>query len=98
MENSSKKLKAKDFITVGIFTAILFAVEFAFGMLGYIHPFIVPKAVVVLAPTSMSIIAKIIGTVLVAVGSPLGFLTACGESWGWGFMCLAYYAVVVKEE
>jgi hypothetical protein len=46
----------------------------------------------------MSIIAKIIGAVLVAVGSPLGFLTACGESWGWGFMCLAFYAVVVKEE
>ena len=29
----NKKLKAKDFITVGIFAAILFAVEFAFGML-----------------------------------------------------------------
>ena len=34
MENKSKKLKAKDFITIGIFTAILFAVEFALGMLG----------------------------------------------------------------
>ena len=41
MENKSKKLTAKDFITVGIFAAILFAVEFAFGMLGYIHPYIV---------------------------------------------------------
>ena len=48
MENSSKKLKAKDFITVGIFTAILFAVEFAFGMLGYIHPYIVAAYVIIL--------------------------------------------------
>lgn len=48
MENKSKKLKAKDFITIGIFTAILFAVEFAFGMLGYIHPFIVASYVIIL--------------------------------------------------
>lgn len=48
MENKSNKLKAKDFITIGIFTAILFAVEFAFGMLGYIHPFIVASYVVIL--------------------------------------------------
>ncbi len=57
-----------------------------------------PKAAILLAPTSMSIVAKIIGAILVAIGSPLGFLTACGESWGWGFMCLAFYAVVVKYE
>lgn len=31
---NNNKLKAKDFITVGIFTAILFVVEFACGMLG----------------------------------------------------------------
>lgn len=48
MENKSNKLKAKDFITIGIFTAILFAVEFAFGMLGYIHPFIVASYVIIL--------------------------------------------------
>ena len=48
MENTSKKLKAKDFITVGIFAAILFAVEFAFGMLGYIHPYIVASYVIIL--------------------------------------------------
>ena len=48
MENKSKKLKAKDFITVGIFAAILFAVEFAFGMLGYIHPYIVASYVIIL--------------------------------------------------
>ena len=48
MEKKSKKLKAKDFITIGIFTAILFAVEFALGMLGYIHPFIVASYVIIL--------------------------------------------------
>ena len=48
MENKSNKLKAKDFITIGIFAAILFAVEFAFGMLGYIHPYIVAAYVVIL--------------------------------------------------
>ena len=48
MENKSKKLKAKDFITIGIFTAILFAVAFALGMLGYIHPFIVASYVIIL--------------------------------------------------
>ena len=36
-----KRLGVKDFITVGIFTAIMFVVEFACGMLGYIHPYIV---------------------------------------------------------
>ena len=48
MENNSNRLKAKDFITIGIFAAILFAVEFAFGMLGYIHPYIVAAYVVIL--------------------------------------------------
>ena len=48
MSDNSKKLKAKDFITVGIFTAILFAVEFACGMLGYIHPYIVASYVVMI--------------------------------------------------
>lgn len=44
----TKKLTAKDFITVGIFTAILFVVEFACGMLGYIHPYIVASYVVMI--------------------------------------------------
>lgn len=44
----TNKLTAKDFITVGIFTAILFVVEFAIGMLGYIHPYIVASYVVFL--------------------------------------------------
>ena len=47
-ETGSNKLKAKDFITVGIFTAIILVVEFACGMLGYIHPFIVASYVVMI--------------------------------------------------
>ena len=48
MSDTSNRLKAKDFITVGIFTAIIFVVEFACGMLGYIHPFIVASYVVMI--------------------------------------------------
>ncbi|MBR0396539.1 MAG: MptD family putative ECF transporter S component [Clostridiales bacterium] len=47
-ETGSNKLKAKDFITVGIFTAIILVVEFACGMLGYIHPFIVASYVIMI--------------------------------------------------
>lgn len=48
--NEMKKegLKAKDFITVGIFTALLLVVEFACGMLGFIHPYIVASYVVMI--------------------------------------------------
>ena len=45
---NSKKLTAKDFITVGIFTAIIFVVELACGMLGFIHPYIVASYVVLI--------------------------------------------------
>ncbi|HAU51460.1 MAG TPA: hypothetical protein DEG74_06185 [Clostridiales bacterium] len=45
---NSKKLVAKDFITVGIFTAILIVVEFLCGLLGYIHPYIVASYVVMI--------------------------------------------------
>lgn len=48
MSDTSNRLKAKDFITVGIFTAIILVVEFACGMLGYIHPFIVASYVVMI--------------------------------------------------
>ncbi|MCR5127942.1 MAG: MptD family putative ECF transporter S component [Lachnospiraceae bacterium] len=44
----SNKLTAKDFITVGIFTAIIFVVEFACGLLGFIHPYIVASYVVMI--------------------------------------------------
>ena len=43
-----KRLKVKDFITVGIFTAIMFVIEFACGLLGYIHPYIVASYVVMI--------------------------------------------------
>ncbi len=48
MSNSSNKLQAKDFITIGIFTALLFVVEFACGMLGFIHPYIVASYVIMI--------------------------------------------------
>lgn len=46
--STNNKLQAKDFITVGIFTALLFVVEFACGMLGFIHPYIVASYVVMI--------------------------------------------------
>jgi energy-coupling factor transport system substrate-specific component len=45
---NEKKLKAKDFITIGLFTALLFVVEFACGMLGFIHPYVVASYVVLI--------------------------------------------------
>lgn len=45
---NNKKLQARDFITTGIFTAIWFVVEFAFGMLGYLHPYVNAAYVVIL--------------------------------------------------
>ena len=45
---NKKKLQAKDFITIGIFTALLFVVEFACGILGFIHPYIVASYVVMI--------------------------------------------------
>jgi len=44
----NNKLKAKDFITIGLFTALLFVVEFACGMLGFIHPYIVASYVILI--------------------------------------------------
>ncbi len=48
IEMEKEGLKAKDFITVGIFTALLLVVEFACGMLGFIHPYIVASYVVMI--------------------------------------------------
>lgn len=45
---NNKKLQAKDFITIGIFTALLFVIEFACGMLGFIHPYIVASYVIMI--------------------------------------------------
>jgi len=45
---NKKRLQAKDFITIGIFTALLFVVEFACGMLGFFHPYIVASFVIMI--------------------------------------------------
>jgi len=57
----------------------------------------ISKAAFILCPMGLSIAAKIIAAVMVALGSKLSFLTACGESWGYAFMCLALYFAVKKE-
>ncbi len=56
-----------------------------------------PKAAAVCCPLGMSLLAKLLGAVLLAANSKLAFLTACGESWGWAFLCLAFYAVASKK-
>lgn len=56
-----------------------------------------PLIAVVCSPMAMSILSKLIGAVLFAFGSKYGFLIACGESWGWAFMCLAFYLTVSKK-
>lgn len=56
-----------------------------------------PKIYIICCPMGMSLLAKIIAVILIALGSELTFLTACGESWGWAFMCLAFYKLVTKE-
>lgn len=55
------------------------------------------KAAFILCPMGLSIAAKVLGAIMVALGSKWGFLTACGESWGYAFMCLALYFAVKKE-
>ena len=55
-----------------------------------------PKAAAVCCPLVMSLLAKAIAAVLLAVNSKAAFLTACGESWGYAFMCLAFYATALK--
>ena len=56
--------------------------------------FKLPKAMMVFSPMMMSILAKIIGAILISMGSRFAFMVACGESWGWAFMCLAFYKLV----
>ena len=57
----------------------------------------ISKAAFILCPMGLSIAAKIIAAVMVALGSKWSFLTACGESWGYAFMCLAFYFAVKKD-
>ena len=56
-----------------------------------------PLITVVCSPMAMSIVSKIIGGVLIALGSKCAFLVACGESWGWAFMCLAFCLAVSEN-
>ena len=56
-----------------------------------------PPITVVCSPMAMSIVSKIIGGVLIALGSKCAFLVACGESWGWAFMCLAFCLAVSEN-
>ncbi len=56
-----------------------------------------PKAAAVCCPLGMSLLAKLLGAVLLAANSKYAFLTACGESWGWAFLCLAFYAASKKS-
>lgn len=56
----------------------------------------ISRAAFVLCPLGLSIVAKILGAVLVAIGSKYAFMTACGESWGYAFMCLAFLAAHKK--
>lgn len=57
-----------------------------------------PKAAVICCPLVMSLLAKVMGVILIAVGSRYSFLVACGESWGWAFMCLAFLASASRTE
>jgi len=57
----------------------------------------ISKAAFILCPMGLSIAAKIIAAVMVALGSKWSFLTACGESWGYAFMCLAFFFAVKKD-
>ena len=56
--------------------------------------FKLPKVMIVFSPMMMSVLAKIIGAILISMGSRFAFMAACGESWGWAFMCLAFYKLV----
>lgn len=55
------------------------------------------RAAFILCPMGLSIVGKILGAILVAIGSKYTFMTACGESWGYAFMCLAFLAANRKS-
>ena len=72
---NDNKLKVKDFITIGIFTALIFVVEFACGMLGFIHPYIVASYVVLIPLVGMiTIMSVLIATIMFVTG--MGWLGA----------------------
>lgn len=76
---------------VDIPVTVCFIVMVLKGSLG------LPKWMVLCSPLGMSICMKIIAAVLMISGlERFAFLTACGESWGYAFMCLAFLAVTKK--
>ena len=56
----------------------------------------ISKTAFILCPMGLSIVSKMIAAIIAALGSKLAFLAACGESWGWAFMRLAFYFAVKK--
>lgn len=57
-----------------------------------------PKWTILLSPLGMSICMKIVGVILIVSGlGQFAFLTSCGESWGYAFMCLAFMAIIKTE-
>ncbi|MCM1334550.1 MAG: hypothetical protein NC084_12450 [Bacteroides sp.] len=58
-----------------------------------------PKWMLIFSPLGMSVLMKIVGVILIACGlEQFAFLTTCGESWGYAFMCLAFLAVVKRNK
>ncbi|MCM1039372.1 MAG: hypothetical protein NC434_08615 [Ruminococcus sp.] len=50
-----------------------------------------PKWMAICSPLGMSIFMKVIAVILIVSGlGQFAFLTSCGESWGYAFMCLAF--------
>ena len=109
MSDTSNRLKAKDFITVGIFTAIIFVVEFACGMLGYIHPFIVASYVVMIPIMFVTGMGFLGAPLIIAAGVIADLIAKSGKyksfkktMLSYGVFCLwicaNYFPVVITAE
>ena len=75
---NEKKLKARDFITIGIFTAILWVVQMIIMYLGFLSPFVV-AGYSVLIPIATGIPMKNAGCLLLR----LSLLQFCCLSLAW---------------
>ncbi|MCM1388365.1 MAG: hypothetical protein NC231_13635 [Bacillus sp. (in: Bacteria)] len=57
-----------------------------------------PKWMILCSPLGMSILMKIAAAILLVSGlGQFAFLTACGESWGYAFMCLAFLTIAYRQ-
>ena len=72
--STDKKLKGKDLITIGIFSAIYFVINFAFMLLGGIHP-----VLWMLMPGFIAVFAGIPCSVICAKKSALNNQMGSGE-------------------